>query len=169
MVDAEDQHPGHRGSRGQDHHGRVVNTWTPQLYRLFGIINSNLLSVFDPSREAPELKDSDNMDIFLQLNCFALFGCYQKYRKIKGEDLHDSHEEDRHVKHGGDAQGDLLPGLGRDEEHEPVIEPVEFLFYLMNGFSKAPGRSYISRHCNLVLCQIRTSERCNLLTLSQFV
>ena len=83
MVDAEDQHPGHRGSRGQDHHGRVVNTWTPQLYRLFGIINSNLLSVFDPSREAPEIKDSDNMDIFLKLNCFALFGCYQKYRKIK--------------------------------------------------------------------------------------
>ena len=72
-----------------------------------------------------------------------------------------------HVQHGGDAQGDLLPGLGRDEEHEPVIEPVEFLFYLMNGFSNAPGRSYISRHCNLVLCQIRTSERCNLLTLSR--
>ena len=29
---------------------------------------------------------------------------------------HDGHQEDNHVKHGGDTEGDLLAGLGRDEE-----------------------------------------------------
>ncbi len=32
---------------------------------------------------------------------------------------HDSHEKDGHVQHGGDAQGDLLTRLRRDQEHKP--------------------------------------------------
>ena len=36
-------------------------------------------------------------------------------------DLHDSHEEHCHVEHGGDAQGDLLPGLGWNQENKPEI------------------------------------------------
>ncbi len=32
---------------------------------------------------------------------------------------HDGHEEDSHVQHGGDAQGDLLTRLRRDQEHKP--------------------------------------------------
>ncbi len=32
---------------------------------------------------------------------------------------HDSHEEDSHVQHGGDAQRDLFTRLRRDQEHEP--------------------------------------------------
>lgn len=43
------------------------------------------------------------------------------YLLIEHEDLHDRHEEHRHVEHRGDAQGDLLPRLGRDEENKPKM------------------------------------------------
>ena len=44
-----------------------------------------------------------------------------------GEALHDGHEEHRHVEHGGDPQRDLLPRLGRDQEHEPSQQPLSNL------------------------------------------
>ena len=42
-------------------------------------------------------------------------------RLIEPGDLHDGHEEHRHVEHRGDAQGDLLPRLGWNEENKPEM------------------------------------------------
>ena len=42
-------------------------------------------------------------------------------RLIEFEDLHHGHEEHRHVEHRGDAQGDLLPRLGWNEENKPEM------------------------------------------------
>ena len=40
---------------------------------------------------------------------------------MRNTDLHDGHEEHSHVEHGGDAQGDLLPGLSWNQENKPEI------------------------------------------------
>ncbi len=56
------------------------------------------------------------------------------------ETRHDGHEEDGHVQHGGDAQGDLLTRLSRDQEHKPDNSKIrnkrhDLLFITMTFFT----------------------------------
>lgn len=74
-------------------------------------------------------------------------------------DLHDSHEEHCHVEHGGDAQGDLLPGLGWNQENKPEIRFFNIhqnqkcnLFQECDALGEEL-HTYLSPY-NLVLCQI---------------
>ena len=54
---------------------------------------------------------------------------------IELEDLHDRHEEHRHVEHRGDAQSDLLPRLGRNEENKPKMW-FFYYFYLCQKYDE---------------------------------
>ena len=57
------------------------------------------------------------------------------------EDLHDRHEEHRHVEHRGDAEGDLLPRLGRNEENKPKFW-FFYYFYLCQKDDVLCGKRY---------------------------